>query len=81
MTRVQIPAYTDRWMRGDRFGEVIKVTRSASRNTSKLRIENSVRASLLTKRPYEADREIAHVKLDVSGKTVRVILNDCTVVS
>jgi len=22
--RVQIPAYTDRWMRGDRFGEVVK---------------------------------------------------------
>jgi len=22
--RVQIPAYTDRWMRGDRYGEVVK---------------------------------------------------------
>ena len=23
MTRVQIPAYTDRWMMGDRFGEIV----------------------------------------------------------
>ena len=23
--RVQIPAYTDRWMMGDRFGEVIHI--------------------------------------------------------
>lgn len=23
--RVQIPAYTDRWMRGDRYGEVVKL--------------------------------------------------------
>lgn len=22
--RVQIPAYTDRWMMGDRFGEIVK---------------------------------------------------------
>jgi len=78
--RVQIPAYTDRWMMGDRFGEIVKVTRSVSRATSKLRIENAVRASLLTKRPHEQGREIAHVKLDISGKTVRVILDDCTVV-
>ena len=26
--RVQIPAYTDRWMMGDRYGEVVKVTKS-----------------------------------------------------
>jgi hypothetical protein len=25
--RVQIPAYTDRWMMGDRYGEVVKITR------------------------------------------------------
>jgi hypothetical protein len=24
-TRVQIPAYTDAWMRGDRYGEVIAI--------------------------------------------------------
>jgi len=25
--RVQIPAYTDRWMRGDRFGTIVKRSR------------------------------------------------------
>lgn len=57
--RVQIPAYTDRWMMGDRYGEVVKVTRS-------------------TKRDTWGDRyELAHVRLDKSGKTVRVIYADC----
>jgi len=57
-TRVQIPAYTDRWMMGDRYGEIIK---HSKRHTSKGEL-------------------IVHVKLDKSGKTVRVILADCTVV-
>lgn len=52
--RIQIPAYTDRWMMGDRYGDLVKIT--------KLR-----------------GLEVAHVKLDKSGKTVRVSLNDCTV--
>ena len=59
-TRVQIPAYTDRWMMGDRYGEIVKVTKS---------------------KLIGAKHEIAHVKLDKSGKTMRVILDDCTVVS
>ena len=25
-TRVQIPAYTDHWMRGDRYGTIVKIT-------------------------------------------------------
>lgn len=25
--RVQIPAFTDRWMMGDRYGEVVKTTK------------------------------------------------------
>jgi hypothetical protein len=53
--RVQIPAYTDRWMMGDRYGCVMKVT------MHRFRLD-----------------EIAHVKLDKSGKTVRVLLADCT---
>jgi hypothetical protein len=57
MERVQIPAYTDRWMMGDRYGEVIK---------TKMRLSIS------------GDKEIAYVKLDKSGKTVRVVLADCT---
>lgn len=69
--RVQIPAYTDRWMMGDRYGEVIKTTRGRP----------GVRAVLLTSdrwatQPYE----LAHVRLDKSNKVVRVILADCTVV-
>ena len=57
--RVQIPAYTDRWMRGDRYGEVVK---KAAPN-------------------FIEGREVVHVKLDKSGKTIRVILEDCTEVS
>ena len=52
--RVQIPAYTDRWMMGDRFGDVVKTTRN------------------------KAGTEIAHVRLDLSNKTIRVLLDDCT---
>jgi len=69
--RVQIPVYTDRWMMGDRYGVVVKSTR--------MRPANAVRAALLTRHPHVA-HEIAHVKLDKSGKTVRVIFSDCTVV-
>ncbi len=71
--RVQIPAYTDRWMMGDRFGEIVKVTRPPARSIG-------VRARLLTSNPHERSIEIAHVRLDKSGKTVRVILADCEVV-
>ena len=60
--RVQIPAYTDRWMMGDRYGEIVKTSR---------------RVRLHTNGQIE---EIAHVELDKSGKIVRVLLNDCTVV-
>jgi hypothetical protein len=55
--RVQIPAYTDRWMMGDRYGEVVKVDEIASANTGKT---------------------IIRVKLDKSGKTVKVVSDDCT---
>jgi len=67
MTRVQIPAYTDRWMMGDRYGVIVKVTKSRSFPLS----------APLPGAPY---REIAHVKLDKSGKTMRFMLDDCTVV-
>jgi hypothetical protein len=55
ITRVQIPTYTDRWMMGDRYGEVV-----AYRG--------------------KPEKTIVHVKLDKSGKTIRVLLDDCTVV-
>jgi hypothetical protein len=68
--RVQIPAYTDRWMMGDRYGDVVKVTER--KLDSKARIATGDR--------HRVRVEIAHVQLDKSGKTVRVILDDCTVV-
>lgn len=61
--RVQIPAYTDRWMMGDRYGEVVKTqTKPISNGTS-----NGFK--LIT---------VYRVKLDKSGKTVSVIADDCT---
>jgi len=62
MMRVQIPAYTDRWMMGDRYGEIVKIGKGRKGGRS-------------------CDIEIAHVKLDISGKTVKVVLNDCTEVA
>jgi hypothetical protein len=71
--RVQIPAYTDRWMMGDRYGEVVRITRNKP--------ANAVRAALLTRERWPtAYREIAHVRLDKSGKVTRVILADCEVI-
>jgi len=31
-TRLQIPAYTDRWMMGDRFGDLLEVIRRKDDN-------------------------------------------------
>jgi hypothetical protein len=58
--RVQIPAYTDHWMRGDRFGQVI---RKYSVSVTGLAVERF------------------RVKLDISGKLISVIADDCEVVS
>jgi hypothetical protein len=60
--RVQIPAYTDRWMMGDQYGTVIKITKSK-----------------VISKPGQSPAEIASVLLDKSGKTVKVVLDDCTV--
>ena len=73
--RVQLPAYTDRWMMGDRYGVVIKTSWWKSKRRAV-----GVRAAILTPRQFTTPIEVAHVKLDKSGKVVRVILSDCTVV-
>ena len=65
--RVQIPAYTDRWMMGDRYGKIVQIKPATS--TQRLKMKPVPRV-------YETV-EIAHVKLDKSGKTVRVLLTDC----
>ena len=67
--RLQIPAYTDRWMMGDRYGTVIKTTKK--------------RRNFPDRAPVSADDKgtyvaIAHVRLDKSGKTIRVFFDDCT---
>ena len=69
MIRVQIPAYHDRWMMGDRFGTLMK-TAVAKRG------QLGARAALLTDRRF-GEVVVAYVKLDKSGKTVKVILDDC----
>ena len=62
--RVQIPAYTDRWMMGDRYGEVLssgKMVMSKPGEVNAFKLVDTYR-----------------VKLDKSGKTIRVIADDCT---
>ena len=72
--RVQIPAYTDAWMMGDRFGEVVKVVIGRPKGGRALLLTNGKRKLQL------GTLEIAHVKMDVSGKIRRVVLDDCQVV-
>lgn len=59
--RVQIPAYTDRWMMGDRYGTVIKIVKSK-----------------VVPKIGKSPTQIASVLLDKSGKTVKVVLDDCS---
>lgn len=69
--RVQIPAYTDRWMMGDRYGEVV--------GTGRLR-KRDVEGKLY----YPSDNELGKsgdiykVKLDKSGVVVKVLCDDCS---
>jgi hypothetical protein len=67
--RVQIPPYTDRWMMGDRYGEVLKVTKRSERYVG-----------VPSNRPKQAVYEIAHVLLDKSGKVRKFVLDDCIVI-
>jgi hypothetical protein len=64
--RVQIPAYTDRWMRGDRYGEVVRTTEAKRQSAA----DGSF---------YLSDVHV--VKLDKSGRTIRVWAEHCEVVS
>jgi hypothetical protein len=67
--RVQLPAYTDHWMTGDRYGVVEKVTKQRKN------VPQGARVSADAKGTYV---EIAHVKLDKSGKVARVVYADCS---
>jgi hypothetical protein len=66
MTRVQIPAYTDHWLRGDRYGDVLRIDHHIV----------SVNGDSIT-----TGVEMASVRLDKSGKRARFILDDCEVMS
>ena len=66
--RVQIPAYTDRWMMGDRYGDVIKIVKHKERYVG-----------VPSSRTKSDTYEVAHIKLDKSGKTMKFILADCEV--
>ena len=68
-TRVQIPAYTDHWMKGDRYGELVKTSQQKATGVGRMLLSNT--SGML---------DIAHVKLDKSGKTVSVLMDDCEVI-
>ncbi len=74
MTRVQIPAYTDRWMMGDRYGEIVK-TKDAMPTTmgDRYAYRNCIND--------DGTITMAWVKLDISGKTFVYALDECEVVS
>ncbi|RUU78226.1 hypothetical protein [Mesorhizobium sp. M7A.F.Ca.MR.362.00.0.0] len=68
--QVQIPAYTDRWMMGDRTGTIV-----GGKKIPWESIHESIRP-----RGYKAGDKVhvSRVKLDKSGKTITVISEDCT---
>jgi hypothetical protein len=66
--RVQIPAYTDRWMMGDRYGAILKITKKRKGFPANAAVCADGKGTYI---------EIAHVLLDKSGKTMRFIADDC----
>jgi hypothetical protein len=68
--RVQIPAYTDAWMMGDRYGDVVKVT--------KQRRNFPIGCKSISADDKGTYVEVAHVLCDKSGKVRKVIYDDCT---
>jgi hypothetical protein len=62
--RVELPVYADRM--GDRCGEVVRIEHKTNQNLG-------LRHAGYRPGPIP----IAHVKLDISGKTVKVLLDDC----
>jgi hypothetical protein len=58
-TRYEIGPHYDRWMMGDRYGQLVKVTK-ASKGDHK-------------------GREIAHLRMEASGKTLKFWLDECEV--
>lgn len=67
-SRVEIPAYTDRWMMGDRYGALIKVTKLRKNFPTGAHVSADAQGTYI---------EVAHVQLDKSGKMVKVVYADC----
>jgi hypothetical protein len=65
--RVQIPAYTDHWMKGDRYGDVVDTHMSRY----PIRPIDGGEAVIT---------DVVRVKLDKSGKVRPFLLCDCEVV-
>ena len=63
--RVQIPVYTDRWMMGDRYGEVTRETEARKQSAADGTFYRS---------------PVYVVKLDKSGRTIKVWADDCEVI-
>lgn len=46
MTRVEIPAYTDRWMMGDRYGEIVRTFRRGDVEYVEVRLDKSQKRAI-----------------------------------
>jgi hypothetical protein len=66
--RVQIPVYTDRWMMGDRYGEIIKTTKQRKNFPPRAHVSADNKGTYIN---------VHHVKLDKSGRTIKVWADDC----
>ena len=66
MIRVRIPAYSPLYQQGDQTGELVKTTRQKATGLGRMLTSNA--SGML---------DIAHVRLDKSGKTISFLLDDC----
>lgn len=66
-TRIELSPHLDRWMMGDRYGEVVRFVRKGFRYNSKLGTERSY-----WQRCKPEFAGAIRVKLDKSGKTITI---------
>jgi len=67
-SRVELPAYTDHWMMGDRYGTIVNISKRRRTFPASASVSADDRGTYVN---------IAHVRLDKSGKTVKVVSDDC----
>lgn len=68
--RVQIPVHTNAWMRGDRYGEIVKVT--DRQPVMRLAASGRVHAVAASRSAVST----AYVRLDRSGRVCRFDVDD-----